>query len=59
MTPSLIQPISADVKDLADHYTGKKKLTLRTYTVVTHAPSVRRPRRKAKSETGLISCGYS
>jgi putative transcriptional regulator len=27
-----------DVKDLADHYAGKRKLTLRTYTVVTPAP---------------------
>ena len=27
-----------DVKDLADHYAGKRKLTLRTYTVVAPAP---------------------
>ena len=28
-----------DVKDLADHYTGKRKLTLRTYTVAAPAPT--------------------
>ena len=27
-----------DVKDLADYYAGKRKLTLRTYTAVTRAP---------------------
>jgi DNA-binding transcriptional regulator YiaG len=27
-----------DMKDLADHYEGKKKLTLRTFTVVSPAP---------------------
>ena len=27
-----------DMKDLADHYEGKKKLTLRTFTVVAPAP---------------------
>ena len=27
-----------NVKDLADHYAGKRKLTLRTYTVMTPAP---------------------
>src|SRR5258707_15701133 len=27
-----------DMKDLADHYEGKKKLTLRTFTIVASAP---------------------
>jgi putative transcriptional regulator len=27
-----------DMKDLADHYEGKKKLTLRTFTIVARAP---------------------
>ena len=32
-----------DVRDLADHYEGKKKLTLRTFTVVAPVPSFSPP----------------